>query len=143
MGYDGFRKKKGTKIHVCVNENGKPLAIEISPGNENNSKMLIPLVLKLKNKPNEIYADSMYDNNKIREKLESMNIKANIPINPRNGRENIPYNKEKYKVIRSAVERFFSFLKRFRRVIIRYERLAIMYKAIVTIASILIHLRMK
>ncbi|MEM1574206.1 MAG: hypothetical protein QXY96_07015 [Candidatus Methanomethylicaceae archaeon] len=72
-----------------------------------------------------------------------MNIKPNIPLTPRNGRKDIPYNIEIYKRMRSAIERFFSFLKRFRRVIIRYEKLSIMYKAIITIASILIHLRIE
>ncbi|MEM2668244.1 MAG: transposase, partial [Candidatus Methanomethylicaceae archaeon] len=91
IGYDGFKHKKGSKIHVCVDEDSMPLSISLGPANEHDSKMLIPLVLKLKNKPNEIYADSMYDNNKIREKLESMNIKPNIPINPRNGRKSKPY----------------------------------------------------
>jgi transposase len=42
---------------------------------------------------------------------------------------------------RSAVERFFGWLKSFRRIIIRYEKLASTYKALVTIASIIIHLR--
>jgi transposase len=37
--------------------------------------------------------------------------------------------------MRSAVERFFGWLKSFRRIILRYERLASTYKALVTIAS--------
>jgi transposase len=43
--------------------------------------------------------------------------------------------------MRSAVERFFGWLKSFSGIIIRYERLASTYKALVTIASIIIHLR--
>jgi transposase len=43
--------------------------------------------------------------------------------------------------MRSAVERFFGWLKSFRRITIRYERLASTYKALVTTASIIIHLR--
>jgi transposase len=43
--------------------------------------------------------------------------------------------------MRSAVERFFGWLKSFRRIIIRYEKLASTYKALATIASITIHLR--
>ncbi len=42
------------------------------------------------------------------------------------------------KWIMSAVERFFGWLKSFRRIIIRYEKLASTYKALVTIASIII-----
>ena len=52
------------------------------------------------------------------------------------------YSIELYRKIRSAVERFFGWLKSFRRITIRYERLASTYKALViTIASIIIHLR--
>jgi transposase len=43
--------------------------------------------------------------------------------------------------VRSAVERFFGWLKSFMRIIVRYERLASTCKALVTIASIIIHLR--
>jgi transposase len=39
------------------------------------------------------------------------------------------------------VERFFGWLKSFKRIIIRYERLASTYKALATITSIIIHLR--
>jgi hypothetical protein len=70
-----------------------------------------------------------------------MGIEPNIPVNPRNGRKPRPYNTELYKKMRSAVERFFGWIKSFRRIIIRYERLASTYKALVTIASIIIHLR--
>jgi transposase len=62
-------------------------------------------------------------------------------VNPRNGRKPRPYSIELYRRMRSAVERFFGWLKSFRRIILGYERLASTYKALVTIASIIIHLR--
>jgi transposase len=43
--------------------------------------------------------------------------------------------------MRSAVERFFGWIKSFRRTIIRYERPESTYKALVTLTSIIIHLR--
>jgi transposase len=70
-----------------------------------------------------------------------MGIEPNIPVNPRNGRKPRPYNVELYRKIKSAVERFFGWLKSFRRIILRYEKLASTYKALATIASIIIHLR--
>jgi len=48
---------------------------------------------------------------------------------------------ELYRRMRRAVERFFGWLKSFRRIILRYERLASIYKALVTIASTIVHLR--
>jgi transposase len=60
-------------------------------------------------------------------------VELNIPVNPRNGRKPRQYNIELYRRMRSAVERFFGWLKSFRRITIRYERLASTYKALVTI----------
>jgi transposase len=55
-----------------------------------------------------------------------------IPVNPRNGRRQKPYDEEGYKVMRSAIERFNAWLKTFRRATTRYERLAVMFLAIIT-----------
>ena len=62
-------------------------------------------------------------------------------MNPRNGRRPKPYNISIYKEMRPAVERFFGWIKNFKRIIVRYERLTSTYKALVTVASIIIHLR--
>jgi transposase len=85
----------------------------------------------------ELYADAAYDTENIRRGLESMDIEPNI----RNGRRPRPYNVELYRRMRPAVERFFGWIKSFRRIIIRYERLESTYKAQTTIAPITIHLR--
>jgi transposase len=118
-----------------------PLSIIIGPGNEHDSKKLLELVGDLDWKPEQLYADAAYDTEHIRRGLESMGIEPNIPVNPRNGRKPRPYNVGLYRRMRSAVERFFGWIKSFRRTIIRYERPESTYKALVTIASIIIHLR--
>jgi transposase len=141
VGYDGFKHRKGTKIHVCVDRDSMPLSIIIGPGNEHDSKKLLELVGDLDWKPEQLYADAAYDTEHIRRGLESMGVEPNIPVNPRNGRRPRPYNVGLYRRMRSAVERFFGWIKSFRRIIIRYERLESTYKALVTIAPIIIHLR--
>jgi transposase len=118
-----------------------PLSIIIGPGNEHDSKKLLELVGDLDWKPEQLYADAAYDTEHIRRGLESMGIEPNIPVNPRNDRKPRPYNVGLYRRMRPAVERFFGWIKSFRRIIIRYERLESTYKALVTIASIIIHLR--
>jgi len=70
-----------------------------------------------------------------------MDVEPNIPVNPRNGRKPRPYNVDLYRKMKSSVERFFRWIKNFRRIVIRYERLASTYKALATITSIIIHLR--
>jgi transposase len=141
VGYDGFKHRKGTKIHVCVDRDSMPLSIIIGPGNEHDSKKLLELVGDLDWKPEQLYADAAYDTEHIRRGLESMGVEPNIPVNPRNGRRPRPYNVGLYRRMRSAVERLFGWIKSFRRIIIRYERLESTYKALVTIAPIIIHLR--
>jgi transposase len=118
-----------------------PLSIIIGPGNEHDSKKLLELVEGLDGEPGQLYADAAYDTEHIRRGLESIGIEPNIPVNPRNGRRPRPYNVGLYRRMRSAVERFFGWIKSFRRIIIRYERPESTYKALVTIASIIIHLR--
>jgi transposase len=102
---------------------------------------LLELVEGLDWKPWQLYADAAYDTEPIRRGLESIGIEPNIPVNPRNGRRPRPYNVEVYKRMRPAVERFFGWIKSFRRIIIRYERLESTYKTLTTIAPIIIHLR--
>jgi transposase len=118
-----------------------PLSIAIGPGNEHDSRRLLELVGDLDWKPEQLYADAAYDTEHIRRGLESIGIEPNIPVNPRNGRRPRPYNVGLYRRMRSAVERFFGWIKSFRRTIIRYERPESTYKTLVTIASIIIHLR--
>lgn len=47
--------------------------------------------------PKELYAVSAYDSEAIRGKLSSMNVEANIPVNPKNGKKSKPYNAELYE----------------------------------------------
>jgi transposase len=141
LGYDGFKHRKGTKIHAIVDEYSKPIAVAISPRNTHDSKIFNTIYTKMKNRPDKLYGDSAYDTEEIRSKLKEDGVQANIPINPRNGRKPKPYNQTTYKKMRSAAERFFAWIKSFRRITIRYERLASTYKALATIASIIIHLR--
>jgi transposase len=93
-------------------------------------------------RPGEVTGDSAYDTRDGRAYLSRRGIKANIPVNIRN-RRGRPYrfDLEAYKRMKSSVERFFGWLKSFRRIIIRYERLAITYRAFINIACIIIHLR--
>jgi len=141
VGYDGFKNRKGSKIHAVVDPSSKPIYFTVGPGNEHDSRRLQELVDGLSGRPRELYADAAYDTENIRSGLESMGVEPNIPVNPRNGRRPRPYNLELYKRMRSAVERFFGWLKSFRRIVIRYERLAVTYRAFINIACIMIHLR--
>jgi hypothetical protein len=62
-----------------------------------------------------IYGGSAHNIDRIRGGLEMDGVKANIPVNPRNGRKHIPYDEEGYRMMRSTVQRFNAWLKTFRR----------------------------
>jgi len=126
---------------VAVDEEAKPMAITLSPGNIHDSKVFKELYDRVNPKPESLYADSAYDTDEIRVRLKDDGVEANIPVNTRNGRKRIPYDVKGYRRMRSAVERFNAWLKTFRRATTRYERLATMYKAIITFTSIMIHMR--
>ena len=51
------------------------------------------------------------------------------------------FSYETYAKIRSSVERFFSWLKSFRRIQIRYDRLASTYRGFVQLGCVLILIR--
>jgi hypothetical protein len=107
IGYDRFKHRKGSKIHVCVDEDFAPLNFTIGTRNEHYSKRLMELMEYLEKKPKELYADSAYDIESVKKGLRSMNVEANIPVNPRNSRKSKPYDIRIYKKMRGAVERFF------------------------------------
>ena len=44
IGFDGHKKTKGSKIHVAVTPQCLPIAIDLGPGNEHESRKLIPLL---------------------------------------------------------------------------------------------------
>jgi len=141
IGYGEFKHRKGTKVHVAVDEEAKPLALTLSLGNTHDSNVFKELYDKVNPKPESLYADSAYDTDEIRIRLKDDVVEANTPVNPRNGRKRIPYDVKGYRLMRSAVERFNAWLKTFRRATIRYERLAVMFKATITFTSIMIHMR--
>ena len=155
VGYDGYKRVKGTKVHAVVSHEAIPLSIQVGPGNEHDCKRFIGLlegvgVKREKGRPRtspcEVTGDPAYDTEDVRAYLRRRRIKANIPANQRNRRKpkrGRPYrlDRKAYKSMRSAVERFFAWLTAFRRITIRYERLASNFLAFIQIACIMILLR--
>lgn len=151
IGWDGKRRVKGTKVHVLATKEGIPLCLMLSRGSLHDSKMFFDLVssLKLKgargrprSRPDELAADKAYDSRKVREYLRSRGIRASIPRRRvrRQGKRGRPYRfiKERYLKGRCGVDRFFGWLKSFRRLALRYERLVDTFMGFVLFASFLI-----
>ncbi|MEM2897123.1 MAG: transposase, partial [Candidatus Bathyarchaeia archaeon] len=62
-------------------EGSMPLSIALGPGNEHDSKRFNELLESLGEAPKELYADSAYDNEAIRNKLSYMHIEPDILVN--------------------------------------------------------------
>src|SRR5690242_21831015 len=88
------------------------------------------IVERPKSKPQCIWADTKYHTLLVLTYLYNRRIRAQIKersnTKPKHGRPKI-FLYQNYKKVRSSVERFFGWLKSFRRINTRYEKLASTY----------------
>jgi IS5 family transposase len=92
---DGFRRRKGSKVHALVAPPGLPLAVALSPANSHDATVLPQLMAGLRpggrrgrprRRPEELCADGAYHTREIRRHLRQRGIGAGIPENPRGRR---------------------------------------------------------
>jgi len=128
-----------------------PVSITIGKGNEHESRKLIPLMKAIsvkapngrgrpRKKPSRVHADKNYDTFLVRLYLQSRNIHTNIPRRSKKKRVGRPaiFDKQALRKTRYTVERFFGWIKSFRRIDTRYDRLASAFMGFIHIACILI-----
>ena len=102
IGFDGHKKTKGSKIHVAVTSQCLPIAIDLGPGNEHESRKLIPLLndIQIKNyngrpksRPERIWADTKYHTFLVLTYLYNRRIRAQIKqrrnTKPKQGRPHV------------------------------------------------------
>lgn len=150
IGYDGYKKIKGTKLSALVDKNGLPLSVFIAPANIHDSKLYLPTVTDFKIKisvgrpvtrPESIIGDASYDTEAIRNYNAKRGIKSIIPVNPRNqkskkrSRHN-RFEEEIYKE-RDAVERFNGWIEANKKINVRYEQLETSYFGLIQLACAL------
>lgn len=86
-----------------------------------------------------LLADKAYDADWLRDMVEALGAKANIP--PKSNRvTHIPFDAKLYKK-RNLIERFFNKIKYFRRIATRYDKLGRHYLAMIKLAAIRLRLR--
>lgn len=129
-----------------------PISIDLGPGNEHESRRLISLLKNIRirgtrrprNRPKRVYGDNKYHTPLIMMYLASRGIAARIKEranwNRKPGRPSL-FDYETYTQIRSSVERFFGWLKSFRRIQTRYDRLASTYLGFLQLGCIMILMR--
>ena len=153
IGYNGFNRISGTKIHAAVEQNGLPVSIVVGPANQHDSTRFVDVVDDISQYLDErsirkivqCYADKGYDTEFIRKYLAKRRILDCIPHrNNSRAQQHNDDNAEQgsYNKTRYVVERFFAWLKNgFRRLMIRYERIADNYLGMVNIASFVMYCR--
>lgn len=115
------RGKRGSKIHLLVDEGGAPLAITLTGANRHDSTAALDLVAAIvvyrPKRKQHICADKAYDTFEIRDFLGFQNYIPHIKINPRQAgqqtvaSETAPNNLEtRYPARRWVIERTFSWL---------------------------------
>ena len=150
IGYDGFKKILGTKVHVAVESNGLSISIRTSSTNQHDSTKFIDVLENISEYLDDgsiqeivsAYADKGYDAKYIRDYLRCHGTGCCIPY--KKNSKNIAQNKnQKHNgKTRFVVERFFAWLKcGFHRTAIRYEKNYENYLGFVYLASILIYWR--
>ena len=138
----------GTKIHLRVEGQGKPVAFVLTPGQRHEAGVFEELMAqgevkrsgrgRPRIKPRRVCGDKGYSSRKIRGYLRRRGIRYTIPRKT-NERRTGPFDRALYRQ-RNLVERTINRLKQFRRIATRYEKKAENYLAMLQIGSLLLWL---
>jgi transposase len=120
-GYDGAKRKKGSKVHAAVDTLGNLLALRVSPANEQDRGRVGELAEAVQEATGEsvelAYVDQGYTGEKAAEEAEAFGMRLEV----------VRYEEAKRGFVllprRWVVERDFAWASRFRRLAKDYERL--------------------
>jgi transposase len=155
ISYDGYyMKANGRKLYAAVVTSILLLiAIYLGPGNEYESRRLFSLLRNIRikgtrrpwSKPKQVYADNKYHIPSVMMYLASRGIIA-VCIKERVNRKKTPgrrrlFDYYTYSKIRSSVERFFGWMKSFRRIQTRHDRLTSTYLGFLQLGCVMILMR--
>jgi transposase len=126
-----------TKIHVLCDGEGRPLNVELSPGQTHETQLFDELwnttaisdrTLKHLIQPDALAGDKAYRSAKIIDQLDAEHVQPVIPEkgNKANDVDHPDFDREAYRR-RNVVERLFGRLKEFRRIFSRFEKTAVNY----------------
>lgn len=128
------RGGRTTKIHLLVDEHGRPHVLHLTAGQASDIVAATDLIAQ--SRPSaRLLADRAYDGDALRMSLAARGTLAVIP-NKINRVNRFPFDADAYK-LRNAVERAFCRLKDFRAIATRYDKLARNFLAGVCIVAAL------
>jgi transposase len=127
-----------TKVHALVDTKGRPLHIELTPGQQHESTVAEAIIASHA-RGEALIADTGYDSDAIRSQAKSQQIKPVIHANPTRKRK-LRLDRRRYAK-RYRVEVFFHDLKRFRAIATRFEKTARNYLGFLHLACSMIWLQ--
>jgi transposase len=120
-GYDGHKRKKGSKVHIAVDTLGHLLALVVTPANHDERKQVGALAQAVQEVTGEnveiAFVDQGYTGPQAAEDAQRHGIKLEVV--------KLPEAKQGFVLLprRWVVERSFAWATRFRRLVKDYERL--------------------
>ena len=121
-GYDGHKRRKGSKVHLAVDTLGQLLAILVTPANEQDRAQVAALAEQIQEVTGEsvevAFVDQGYTGEQAAADAEAQGIRLEVV--------KLPTAKRGFVLLprRWVVERSFAWMARFRRLARDYERLA-------------------
>lgn len=121
-GYDGGKRKRGSKVHIAVDTLGQLLALHVTPGNEQDRSQVEVLVEQVQQVTGETvevaFVDQAYTGEQAAQDAEAHGMRLAVV--------KLPEAKKGFVLLprRWVVERSFGWMSRFRRLVRDYERLA-------------------
>ncbi len=120
-GYDGAKRKRGSKVHVAVDTLGELLALHVSPANIQDRDAVAALAASVQeatgNHVELAYVDAGYTGDEPARNAEAYGMRLEVV--------KVPHAKRGFVLLprRWVVERDFAWTTRFRRLVRDYERL--------------------
>ena len=129
------RGGRTTKIHAIVDSCGRPIALEVTPGQLGDVRVATALISAVP-PGRSLAGDAAYDSDGLRRFLLERGTTSVIPNNPTRKLTH-PFDEAAYRQ-RNLIERMFCRLKDWRRIATRYDKLASSFAAAVAIAAVII-----
>jgi transposase len=136
----------GSKLHLATEGGGMPIGFVLTAGFRNECPTFEPLLAcarRVRRRlPRKLAADKGYSSDAIRNSLRRRRVEAVIPMRHNEHVQDRPkFDKQAYRG-RNVVERCVGRLKNFRRIATRYEKLAGNFAGMITLAMIVLYLRL-
>jgi transposase len=121
-GYDGYKRRKGSKVHMAVDTLGHLLAVHVTPANEQERDQVGVLSEKVQEVTGESVAVAFVDSDYTGEDAEVEAASSGIHLVV----VSLPEAKKGFVLLprRWVVERSYGWMARFRRLARDYERLS-------------------